>query len=149
MSHLEVTFATFYAFFTVLDTLCTLDSVVFSSWHKLSRLFDLPFFSNGHYKIQHRSHQAYLKRHNVANPASLMNKHLCVSVSLSFRYRINVFSRHPQLPRPDAGWAGHLMGAHVCHCHVVSQEIPTPDVQEGSVCWPVWRHSGITAFLEA
>lgn len=55
---------------------------------------------------------------------------------LCFRHRFDIFPRHPQLPRPDAGWVGHPMGAHVCHRHVVSQEIPSSDVQEGQVHWP-------------
>lgn len=62
----------------------------------------------------------------------------CGSASLFFcRDRFDVFPRDPQLPGPDAGRAGHPVGAHVCHCHVVSQKIPAQGVQEEPVrCSP-------------
>lgn len=89
--------------------------------------------------------QSYLLRlfntpNNFSTTSLFWQAFVCSCLCLLLpRYRINIFPRHPQLPGPDAGWVGHLMGAHVCHCHVVPQEIPTSDVQEGSVCRPVWH----------
>lgn len=70
---------------------------------------------------------------NVATvQITAISVYLCLF--LSPRYWINLFSCHPQLPRPNARRTGYFMGAHVCHRYVVSKEISTQDLQEGSVC---------------
>lgn len=74
------------------------------------------------------------KRVTFCHRFSFLDKLFSASVwSLSVRHWVDVFPRHPQLPRPDAGRAGHPVGANVCHRHVVSEEVPAQSLQEGQV----------------